>query len=151
MIGGYFDQLSVGRGAAKGDLNNDGRIDLAVSHLDNPMALLLNETSSTHHFIGLELLPQDRIYPAGGQVILSAGQQRRLLPIVGGGSYLSSSDPRIVAGLGSYEGAVDVTVVWPGRGTSTFHNLSTDRYWVLREGDIKLSAIASPTHAFPEK
>ena len=132
--GEYFQQLSIGRGTAKGDINNDGKVDLVVNHIDQPMAILLNETESPFHFIGIELLPIDRICPAGGRLIVSAGEHRRVIPIVSGGSYLSSSDPRIVIGLNQYDGPVDISVVWAGRQTVTYHDLKADQYWCLCEG-----------------
>ncbi|MCP4504801.1 MAG: hypothetical protein GY826_00190, partial [Fuerstiella sp.] len=76
----------------------------------------------------------DRVYPVGGRVIVTAGEQRHIIPIIGGGSYLSSSDPRIMVGLGEYEGPVGVSVAWPGRDIETLHNMSSGRYWLVREG-----------------
>ena len=144
QIGGYFVQPCVGRGAAKGDFDNDGRIDIVVSHVDRPMAIVRNETQVSNHFIGLQLLPIDRVYPVGGQVTVMAGGQRHIIPIIGGGSYLSSSDPRIVVGLGEYEGPVDVSVVWPGRDTETLHNMSSGRYWQIRERKTEQPALVLP-------
>ena len=134
QIGDYFVQPCVGRGAAKGDFDNDGQIDIVVSHVDRPMAMIRNQTQVSNHFIGLQLLPIDRVYPVGGQVIVMAGGQRHIIPIIGGGSYLSSSDPRIVVGLGEYAGPVDVSVVWPGRGTEAWRDMSSGQYWQIREG-----------------
>jgi len=138
FTGGYFLQPVLGRGAAGGDYDNDGRVDLAVSHLDQPLSILHNETRSPHHFIGLELQSSDRIHPAGGRVHVIAGGRRRVIPIIGGGSYLSSGDARIVVGLGRHRGSLRVEVIWrPGR-KDTFEKLTTGRYWLLREGKAAL-------------
>ncbi|MEO2036237.1 MAG: CRTAC1 family protein [Planctomycetaceae bacterium] len=151
QIGGYFSRFYVGRGVAKGDFDNDGRVDIAVSHIDRPMAVLHNETHVPHGFIGLDLLPIDRVHPSGGQVIVTAGKTRQVIPIVGGGSYLSSSDPRIVVGLGEYKGPVNVSVAWPGRNTETFHNLSSGQYWHVREGKPGFPSWVSPLRTDSQK
>ena len=132
--GDYFSQLVIGRGVARGDYDNDGRSDLAVSHVDRSMAVLHNETQVRRHFIGFQLIPVDRVYPVGGRVVVIAADVRHVVPIVGGGSYLSSSDPRIIVGLDENTGPVDVVVQWPGRATETFDNLSSGEYWQLQEG-----------------
>jgi enediyne biosynthesis protein E4 len=132
--GDYFTVPCLGRGAAGGDFDNDGHVDVAVSHLDQPLAILRNETRTPHHYIGLELLPRNRIAASGGRAIVTAGGRRRVVPIVGGGSYLSSPDPRIVVGLGEYDGPVQIEIVWPGRQTDTYPDLAPDRYWRFCEG-----------------
>jgi enediyne biosynthesis protein E4 len=139
FAGDYFAKPCLGRGVAAGDFDNDGRVDLAVNHLDRPLAVLLNETESPHQFIGIELMAANRIYPAGGRLIVSAGSKRRVIPIVDGESYLSSGDPRIVVGLENITEPVRVEVVWPGRSSQTFERLSPGRYWLLREGQEALA------------
>ncbi|MAG92176.1 MAG: hypothetical protein CMJ48_00275, partial [Planctomycetaceae bacterium] len=89
----------------------------------------------------------DRVDPAGGRVKVTAGEQRRVLPIVRGGSYLSSGDPRIVVGLGAYTGPVHVEVVWPDRPADTYRDLSPDHYWLLREGAIGVMSADSANRA----
>ena len=132
--GDYFLQQVIGRGVARGDYDNDGRADLAVSHVDQPMAVLHNETQVRRHFIGFQLMPIDRVYPVGGRVVVTEADVQHVVPIVGGGSYLSSSDPRIIVGLDENSGPVDVEVHWPGRASETFKNLSPSEYWQLQEG-----------------
>lgn len=132
-IGGYFADRYLGRGVAGGDFDNDGRLDLAVSHLDVPLALLHNETPLKNHFIGLELLTRDRCYPAGGRVIITSAGRQRIVPVVAGGSYLSSNDLRLLIGLGTNDGPVDVEVQWSQQHSMHYQNLQIDRYWVLPE------------------
>jgi hypothetical protein len=132
-VGGYFAERCLGRGVAGGDYDNDGRLDLAVNHLDVPLALLHNETPVEHHFIGLELLSGNRCYPAGGRVIVTSVHGRRIIPVVAGGSYLSSNDPRLLIGLGRNAGPVDVEVQWSQKQSTRYQNLQIDRYWVLSE------------------
>lgn len=130
-LGGYFSKPCLGRGVAGGDFDNDGRVDLAVNHLDVPLALLRNATPETHHFIGLELLPKNRCYPAGGHVIVTSALGERTIPIVAGGSYLSTNDRRLVIGLGKNYEPVDVEVRWPVSGSTRYLQLTPDQYWML--------------------
>lgn len=122
-MGGYFADNHVGRGAAFGDLDDDGRIDVAVNHVDRPAAVLRNASlpaegggrwlrlslvgkSSHRDAVGATVLVRDR---ASGQEIM---RQR-----TSGGSYLSSHDPRVHVGVGDWS-EVDVTIRWPsGRQT----------------------------------
>lgn len=134
IAGPYFEDLWLGRGAAGADYDNDGDVDLVVSHLHRPVALLRNDTQTPHHFIGLDLRTPTRLPPAGARVVVTAGDRKMVMPIVGGGSYLSSGDPRLVIGLGDWDGTVDVEVYWPTGGVGLFPGLPTDRYWRITEG-----------------
>ena len=129
----YFLVPCLGRGVAGGDFDNDGRVDIAVNHLDLPLALLQNQMPPTHHFIGLELLPLNRCYPAGGRVIINSTQGKRVIPVVGGGSYLSTNDQRLVIGLAENSGPVDIEVHWSPTKSSSYRNLAADKYWMLSE------------------
>lgn len=132
-VGEYFLTACLGRGVATGDFNNDGRPDLAVNHLDLPLALLQNETPATHNFIGLELLPNSRCYPSGGRVVLTTSKGQRIIPIVSGGSYLSSNDPRLLIGLKEEAGPIDLEVHWSPGKVTRYKNLSINRNWTLSE------------------
>jgi hypothetical protein len=136
IAGPYFEDLWLGRGAAGADFDNDGDIDLVVTHLHRPVALLRNETRTPHHFIGFDLRTPNRLPPLGGRVVVTAGDRRMVVPIVGGGSYLSSGDARLVVGLAEWSGAVDAEVFWPSGVVERFSDLSTGRYWRITQGGL---------------
>ena len=115
--GPFFTSDHVARGAAFGDLDNDGDIDAVVSLMDRRPAVLLNE-SPDRSWIRLELLTGSRLRPAvGAAVEVHAGGRiiRRLAK--GGGSYLSSQDPRLLIGLGSACRVDRVVIHWPDGAT----------------------------------
>ncbi|MGE5195302.1 MAG: CRTAC1 family protein, partial [Deltaproteobacteria bacterium] len=132
--GEYFQKLFLGRGVAAADYDDDGDIDIAVSHLDQRAALLRNDTKTGRRFLGFNLSTVHRTIPVGGRVIVTAGNFRQVLPIVAGGSYLSSGDPRIVTGLPDDKGPVEVEIRWPSGRIDRFDDLTPDRYWSIREG-----------------
>lgn len=131
--GAYFQELLLGRSVAASDYDDDGDLDFAVTHLHRPTALLRNDTEAAGHFLGLELCTWTRIPPIGGRVTVTAGDQRWVLPVVAGGSYLASHDPRLLVAIPS-DGPVDVEVAWPGGERQQFTGLATDRYWRIYPG-----------------
>jgi hypothetical protein len=103
------------RGAAFGDLFNDGHIDVVVNNLDAPPTLLRNVVKNENHWLTLELIggaksPRDAI---GAKVFLTAGGIRQRADIFSGGSYASSSDPRVHFGLGATSRVDKLEVHWP--------------------------------------
>lgn len=131
--GDYFNQLCVGRGAAGTDYDNDGDIDLLVTHLDRPAALLRNDTMTNGHFLGIELRRADRLPPQGTQVIVEAGPQRITSMSVGGGSYLCASDTRLLLGLRDWNGPVTLEIRWQSGNVERHENVAIDRYWLAIE------------------
>jgi hypothetical protein len=103
------------RGAAFGDLFNDGHIDVVVNNLDAPPTLLRNVVKNENHWLTLELIggaksPRDAI---GAKVFLTAGGIRQRADIFSGGSYASSSDPRVHFGLGATSKVDKLEIHWP--------------------------------------
>src|SRR5262249_12531505 len=114
--GEYFRQLRVGRGLAYADFDNDGRPDLVFSHNPGPVALLQNRTENGNAWLRLELIgdgKKSNRNAIGSRVQIEAGGKRQMRWLIGGGSYLSASERRILIGLGSAERADKVTVWWP--------------------------------------
>jgi hypothetical protein len=128
------------RGAAFGDLFNDGRIDVVLNNLDSPPTLLRNVTKSPNHWLTVRLLtpaPSVRdsqanvavsdsrgrpsstpLHPPvrdaiGAKVFLTAGGIRQRVDVISGGSYASSSDPRLHFGLGSATRIDNLEIFWP--------------------------------------
>jgi hypothetical protein len=132
--GPYFQARHRGRGLAVGDLDNDGRPDLVITHLNEPAALLRNDPDvPRHHWLGLELIGRNHRDIAGARVAVEAGGRRLTRFAKGGGSYLSASDRRILIGLGLAERVERVTVHWPWGEEQRWDGLALDRYWRLVE------------------
>jgi hypothetical protein len=133
--GAFFQTPHKGRGAVLADFDNDGRIDLAISHLNEPVALLCNVADTAgNHWLGVELRGEGGRDVVGARVRVEAGGRSQTRFAKGGGSYLSSSDRRHVFGLGK-AGQIDrLEVVWPSGKKETWEGLAVDQYWRLCEG-----------------
>ncbi len=135
--GPYFQGLHRGRGVAIGDLDNDGYPDLVISHVNEPVVLLRNraaEAVGRNHWLGLELRGRGRADVVGAKAVLQQPERRLTRFAKGGGSYLSSSDRRLLFGLGQSEGVGRLTVTWPSGRIETWDGLTPDRYHRLEEG-----------------
>ena len=144
--GAAFLEPSVGRGLAAGDLDNDGDSDLIMTNDNGPAKLLVNEVGSLNAWLGLRLVGStgDRdmlgarvevTAPDATTRGLDAASARLVRRVVVAGSYASSSDPRILFGLGSARGPADVAVRWPDGTNERWVGLATGRYHTLRQGD----------------
>src|SRR6202041_1654230 len=103
------------RGAAFGDLFNDGKIDVVINQLHNAPALLRNVDSNKNHWVGLKLIggpksPRDAI---GATVYLKADGNRQRGDVMSGGSYESSNDQRLHFGIGQATTVDGVEIRWP--------------------------------------
>jgi hypothetical protein len=103
------------RGAAFGDLFNDGHTDVVLNNIDAPPTLLRNAVKNENHWLTLKLVggpksPRDAI---GAKVFLTAGGVRQRADVFSGGSYASSSDPRVHFGLSSASKIDKLEIFWP--------------------------------------
>jgi enediyne biosynthesis protein E4 len=125
-----------GRGAAFGDLFNNGKIDVVINCIDHVPALLQNVNPDKHHWVGLKLVggpksPRDAI---GTTVYLTAGGVRHREDVLSGGSYESSNDQRLHFGLGDSTAVDKVEIHWPRGAVESVTLPAVDRYFVVEEG-----------------
>jgi tetratricopeptide (TPR) repeat protein len=132
--GGYFRRPLVGRGVASGDLDNDGAVDLVVVHRDAPVAMLRNQTAGGGHWLGLDLRGARGAGPPVGTTIrVTAGGQTQMRQVTSGTSYLASSDPRIVMGLGPARRVDRLEVRWSSGTVQSVTPTGIDGYLRLEE------------------
>jgi hypothetical protein len=134
--GEAFRLLEVSRGAAFGDVDNDGDMDALVTNNNGPARLFLNRIGNRNHWLGLQLLGKRAnrdMLGASVEVIVTSKQilWRRART---DGSYCSSQDPRVLVGLGSAERVEAVRVHWPEGGVEEWKNPQINRYLTLKEG-----------------
>lgn len=130
---GLTTQLAA-RGAAYGDIDNDGDTDVVLAQTDGPPVVLRN-TGTKNHWIGITLAgAKGNRQGLGARVIVTdASGGRQLFDVTTAGSYLSSNDPRLLVGLGNRTGVRAVEVRWPGGGTQAISNPPIDRYITINE------------------
>ncbi len=117
--GPYFTTNHLGRGVAQADLDDDGRIDLIVNHMDAPPAILRNESLGDNHWIRLNLRGTKSNRDAIGAKLEISGTEKTIFRQKKGGVSLASShDPRILVGIGKAD-EVKVTITWPSGAKPT--------------------------------
>jgi hypothetical protein len=136
-VGAYFQGEHQARGLAVGDLDNDGLPDLVISHVNEPITLLRNESKSGHHWLGVVLADREHRDTVGAKLSLEVGDRKLTRFAKGGGSYLSSGDRRHLFGLGSAGKVGRLTVAWPWGETQSWDGLAVDRYWEVSAGEAK--------------
>jgi hypothetical protein len=129
-----FAQPVVGRGAAMGDLDNDGLVDLIVVPRDAPASLLRNVSHDPGHWLGVRLIGSaSGPTPVGARVSCRAGGRTITRWLTAGTSYLSSSDPRLWFGLGAASEVDGLEIRWPSGKIETFAGLAADQILEFRE------------------
>ncbi|MBV9296758.1 MAG: CRTAC1 family protein [Acidobacteriaceae bacterium] len=135
--GSAFSRDIAGRGLALGDFDNDGRVDVLVTVNNGAPILLRNNAERSNHWLGVRLVCR-RANPdaVGARVTYQAGDLKRQRVKVGGGSFLSSHDPRLVLGTGNRPKIDWLEVRWPPPGDKIerFAELPIDRYITIVEG-----------------
>jgi hypothetical protein len=138
--GPVFSKSLAGRGMALGDFNNDGAVDVLIAVNDGAPVLLKNNAGKENHWLGLRLIGKKaNIDAIGARISWQAGGLKRHRSIVGGGSYLSAHDPRVLLGIGGQTKIEWLEIQWPepsGR-VERFTSLPIDRYVTIVEGDGK--------------
>jgi hypothetical protein len=134
--GEAFQLLEVSRGAAFGDIDNDGDTDVLITNNNGPARLFLNQVGNRNHWLGLRLIGKDNDRDMLGalvEIVISKNMTlwRRART---DGSYLSANDPRVLAGLGSSAHVETVRVHWPNGSISEWRDPPVDQYLTWRQG-----------------
>ncbi len=129
-------EVKVSRGAAFGDIFNDGKIDVVINNSDGVPSLLRNVSPDRHHWVELRLIggpksPRDAV---GATVYLTAGGIRQRGDVLSGGSYLSSNDMRVHFGLGDASAIDQVEIHWPSGVSESIKLKFVDRIYTVTEG-----------------
>jgi hypothetical protein len=134
--GSGLAELSVSRGAAFGDLFNEGKIDVVINAVDHVPVLLRNVSPDHHHWVELKLIggpksPRDAV---GATVYLTSAGTRQRGDVLSGGSYLSSNDLRVHFGLGDATSVDGIEIRWPSGAVEQIKLSSEDRIFTVTEG-----------------
>jgi len=145
-------EVTAGRGMAVGDLFNDGRLDVVINNLDGTPSLLRNVDANTNHWVELRLVggahsPRDAV---GATVYVTANGFRQRGDVVSGGSYASSSDPRLHFGLGATARIDAVEVHWPDGSVEAIKLPGSDAiYTVVQGSGVGVAAKTTPLRSKP--
>ncbi len=126
--------LESRRGAAFGDINNDGNVDVVLLNIGETPTLLINRTANTNHRVLFRLIGTKSNRAAiGARVTVTSRSFKQMNEVRSGASYLSQNDLRLHFGLGSDDLMTSVEVLWPSGKTEILHDLPADFIYVIAE------------------
>ncbi len=130
------------RGAASADLDNRGRLVVAVNEMNEPPSLLVPEGPMSNHWIGITTRgKKSNADGIGARIEIQAGFLKQVDEVRSGGSYLSQSDLRLHFGLGSHRVVDRLMVRWPSGIVDTLEKIPADQHILIEEGSSKWQAI----------
>ncbi len=132
--GANFKVPVAARGAAFGDIDNDGDVDVVIGVLD-AAPIVLRNNGTKNHWLGLQLIgTKSNRNGFGSRVtVTEASGKKRIFDATNSGSYLSANDPRIVIGLGAATSIKSIEIKWTSGKTQLIDNPPIDRYQIITE------------------
>jgi enediyne biosynthesis protein E4 len=135
-VGPAINEPSVSRGAAFGDLDNDGDVDVVINNIDGAPNLLRNDGGNKNHFAVISLTGSKSNRSAfGARVKVIAGDLTQVAERRSGGSYISQNDTRLHFGLEKRTKVDAIEVRWPNGAVERFTNIPADAFISIREGE----------------
>lgn len=134
-LGEYFQSGWLARAAAAGDWNQDGLLDLLVSHLDDTTKLLTNTSPATRGTLSLRLVARDSARDAVGTIVtIRCGERRWIRQLIGGGGYQAANESSIAWGLSSALQIDELVIDWPSGRQQRIANLQLPFRGIAVEG-----------------
>jgi hypothetical protein len=134
-VGGGLLLKKSSRGAAFGDYDNDGDIDVVVLNLNDHPTLLRNDSPAANHWVTIRLVgTKSNRDGIGARIRIDAGGRNQIAEVRGDGSYLSHNDLRAHFGLGDASRVDTLEIRWPSGQVDTAKQLRADIFYVAREG-----------------
>ncbi len=134
LAGPAFKELHSSRGAAFGDFDNDGDMDILVMNMNEPPSLLRNDLNSANRWLKVLLQGVESNRSAiGAQVIAEYGAHRQAQAVMAQASFLSVNDRRLHFGLGR-EQAATLQIRWPNGRQERIEQVESNQLVVIREG-----------------
>ncbi|EMI18481.1 ASPIC/UnbV domain-containing protein [Rhodopirellula maiorica SM1] len=135
-LGSYFQIDHLGRALAIADLNRDGRSDVLITHLYEPVAMLINHTEGSGKSIRCTLKSTRTHRDAIGAVVsITVGQRTYRSMVSAGDGYMSSNERTVSFGVGASDRVESVSVHWPSGGMQTYENLHSGAEYLVVEGE----------------
>jgi hypothetical protein len=128
----------VGRGAAFGDVDNDGDVDVLVATNNGVMKLLVNQVGNARHWLGLRMVTREGRDALGARAaLIDERGTTRWRRARSDGSYASANDPRVIFGLGESTSPPRIRVQWPRGATEELVLDGVDRWFTIKEGGTR--------------
>ena len=134
LAGPAMKELHSSRGAAFGDFDNDGDMDILIMNMNEPPSLFRNDTSGSSHWLKVLLIGVESNRSAiGAQVMVTYGSRKQVQAVAAQSSYLSVNDRRLHFGLGQ-ETSAGLEILWPNGREEKIGGVAADQLVVVREG-----------------
>ena len=131
---GYFSVQEVSRGAAFGDIDNDGDIDILITNNAGPLHLLRNDVGNRRNWLTLKLIGKKSNRDAIGAIVKARVKGRlQVAQVQRARSYLTSNDPRVHLGLGDADQVDELEVHWPSGARQKLHKLRANQIVTIEE------------------